>query len=166
MKNILRRTGNIALWCATALAIITAVDYYRMPDQSGLKQQHFITIDGQHIDFTRTAKPVILYFWGEWCGICRHTSPHIQTLHRAGYPVASIAVQSGDDTAVRRYLHEHGWQFPVINDSHGETWEHFALAATPTVAFVSNGKILLSTSGWSSAWGIRLRYHLLALLPS
>lgn len=166
IKKVLRILASVALSGTLAFLIITAVDIYRFPDQRGLQNAHFVSIDGQRIDLSQTDKPVMLYFWGSWCPFCRHTSPQVESLRRAGYPIVSIATTSGDDQAVRTYLREHGWDFPVINDPDGELWAAFDIAAAPTIAFVENGKILLSTSGWSSAWGLRLRYRLLALLPS
>lgn len=166
MKTLAKKTGKALLWIGVALFAVGIADIYRAPDARGFAFAPFIRTDGKTVDFTQTNQPVILYFWGSWCGICRHTSPHIQSLHRSGYPVVSIAVQSGDDAQVLAYLHAHQWDFPVINDPHGQIQEAFSLSAVPTAAFVENGKIRLSTSGFSSVWGLKLRYYLLRFLPT
>ena len=49
-------------------------------------------------------RTTVLYFWGSWCGICRHTSPAVDKLARNGVPVVGVALQSGSDEEVRGYL--------------------------------------------------------------
>lgn len=165
-KTWRRRLLHGALWGVMALGVITLFDYLRFPDARGLQSSTWVSIDGQVFDLADTDQPVLLYFWGDWCVFCRHTSPQVQALYRAGYPVITVASYSGDAAAVRAYVQKQGWDFPVVNDPDGAIWQAFALAAVPTVAFVEDGKIRLSTSGFSSAWGLRVRYFLLTLLPS
>ncbi|MDO5091546.1 MAG: protein disulfide oxidoreductase [Cardiobacteriaceae bacterium] len=156
---------RLAGYLLVALVIITAVDIYRWPDSRGLAHSRLTDIHGENLDLQGRDKPLFLYFWGSWCGICRHTSPQVQSLKNAGYAVISIASHSGSDADLRAYLAKHGWDFPVINDAHGTLHRDFAIVAVPTIAIVQNGQIRVSTSGWSSAWGLRARYHLAQWLP-
>ncbi|MDO4777502.1 MAG: protein disulfide oxidoreductase [Cardiobacteriaceae bacterium] len=161
-----RKTLRLVGYLLLALVLITAVDIYRWPDSRGLAHASFTTTRGEALDLHHTGKPVFLYFWGSWCGICRYTSPQVQSLKNAGYPVASIAIGSGSDAGIHAYLQKHGWNFPVINDDSGELQTAFGIAAVPTIAIVQDGRIRLATSGWSSAWGLRARYHLARLFPA
>lgn len=161
-----RKALRLLAYGFLALTLITAVDIYRWPDSRGLTHASFTTTRGDAVDLQKTGKPVFLYFWGNWCGICRHTSPQVQSLKNAGYPVASIAIGSGSDADIHAYLQRHGWDFPVINDESGELQAAFGIVAVPTIAIVQDGRIRLATSGWSSAWGLRARYHLTRLFPT
>lgn len=161
-----RKALHLLAYGFLALVLITAVDIYRWPDSRGLTHASFTTTRGDAVDLQKTGKPVFLYFWGSWCGICRHTSPQVQSLKNAGYPVASIAIDSGSDADIHAYLQRHGWDFPVINDESGELQAAFGIVAVPTIAIVQDGRIRLATSGWSSAWGLRARYHLTRLFPT
>ena len=159
-RRLLRGLGTLAL----ALVIITAVDIYRWPDSRGLQALPLVTTDGTPLDLQHTERPVFLYFWATWCGICRHTTPQIAALQARGYPVVSVALHSGSEAEVAAYLAQHGWSLPVINDPDGRLAAAFGIVATPTVAIVENGQIRLATSGWSSSWGLRLRYAMLPLV--
>lgn len=156
-----RKLLGFAGYLLMALIIITAVDIYRWPDSRGLAHAQLVRLDGQAVDLQKTDAPVFVYFWASWCGICRHTSPQLQALHRAGYPVLGMAVQSGSEADVRAYMAEHGLDFPVVHDGDGRLHEAFDIVAVPTIALVHKGKIRVATSGWTSAWGLRARYYLL-----
>lgn len=57
-------------------------------------------------DRNRTA---VVHFWGSWCGICKHTTPVVQRLHKAGVPVPGVALQSGSDEEVQAYMRVQTW---------------------------------------------------------
>ncbi|MBV7434170.1 protein disulfide oxidoreductase [Cardiobacteriaceae bacterium TAE3-ERU3] len=152
-----------SIYAVVVIAVIVVLDIYRTPDGRGLSEATLTTIDGKQIDFSPQTPPTILYFWGNWCIYCRYTSPTIDALHNEGYPVVTIAMQSGSESDVQAYLSEHGWDFPVVNDPDGQISAAFAVVATPTIAIVHNKRISIATSGWTSKYGLKLRLWLASL---
>lgn len=165
-RRHLQRLTSLFTTALVALAIITAADLYRWPDSRGLHAMPLQLSDGTPLDLQHTEQPVFLYFWGSWCGICRHTMPQVQSLQAHGHPVVSVALHSGSDSDIAAHLAQHGWHLPFINDADGHIAHAFGITAVPTIAIVENGKIRLATSGWSSAWGLRLRYAMLVLIKA
>jgi thiol-disulfide isomerase/thioredoxin len=142
------------------LAMIAAFDWYRAPDAQAIAVAQLTTTQGESVDVQTQHQPTLLYVWAEWCGYCRHTSPAIERLHRSGQRVVSVAMQSGTDDEVHAYMRKHGLTFPVINDPDGEISQTLGVGVTPTIAIVSDGRMRLATSGWTSEYGLRLRLWL------
>ncbi|MDO4430032.1 MAG: protein disulfide oxidoreductase [Lonepinella koalarum] len=105
-------------------------------------------------------RPVIIYFWGTWCSICRYTSPAIQALAEEGESVISVALKSGDEEKVRSYLAENSYTFRTLNDPNGKISEQWNVSVTPTIVIFNQGKITFSTTGISSYWGLKVRLFL------
>ena len=45
----------------------------------------------------------------------------------------------------------------MVNDADGRISAALHVRATPTIAIIKNGRLRLSTSGWTSATGLKLR---------
>lgn len=105
-------------------------------------------------------RPVVVYFWGTWCGICRYTSPAIQSLTEDGESVISVALRSGDEEKVRSFLAENHYNFRTLNDPVGEIASKWNVSVTPTIIIFNQGKITFSTTGISSYWGLKVRLFL------
>ena len=157
-------------WSKQALQLLVmvgilsfALDWWRKPAQSlGFANQPLVTLHGQTLtlqDFSLN-RTVAVYFWGSWCSICRHTSPAINRLHKAGVPVLGVAWQSGAPQAVAAYLQKHQWQFNTVNDADGSLARQWQIKAAPTIVLVKNGQVVHSTTGLSSYWGLRTRLWL------
>lgn len=147
------------LWLLFYWVISAVVDGYRrpsLPDDVGVR----LDVAGNRVDLWQMSdeKPLMLYFWAEWCGVCGVTSPMVQSLHDDGYPVLGVALQSGADHEVRDYLAQSALGFPSLNDPDGQFSEQWRVFATPTMIFVHKGKIIHHTTGFSSVWGLKLRY--------
>lgn len=102
-------------------------------------------------------KTLLLYFWGSWCGVCKHTSPTVQHLHDEGVPVLGIAVRSGRDADVRAYLRERGLRFDNVNDADGGLSRQWQMKVTPTIVLVRDGQVVHTTTGIASYWGLKMR---------
>ncbi len=155
-----KRLRRIAIDLLLLLALIAALDWYRAPDARMVSAARFITTQGEPVNFQIQRQPTVLYVWAEWCGYCRHTSPAIERLHRSGHRVVSVAMQSGSDAQVHAYMRAHSLTFPVVNDPDGAISEVLGVGVTPTVAIVSDGRMRLATSGWTSEIGLRARLWL------
>lgn len=154
------RLRSLALNLFLLLALVAALDWYRAPDARAVAVARLNTTQGEAVDFQAQRQPTLLYVWAEWCGYCRHTSPAIERLHRSGQRVVSVAMQSGTDAQVHAYMRKHGLTFPVVNDPDGEISRILGVGVTPTIAIVSDGRMRLATSGWTSEYGLRLRLWL------
>jgi len=64
----------------------------------------------------------VVNFWATWCAPCVEEMPSLERLHRAlageGLVVLGISVDE-DETALRRFVSEHGVTFPVLRDPGG-----------------------------------------------
>lgn len=143
---------------AQILLVVSAVgfgaDWLRRPDVPAADGQ---TATLAQISAGRTA---VLYFWGSWCGICKHTSPAVQRLHENGTPVVGVALRSGSAAEVRGYMRRQGLDFATADDPQGDIARWWGVRVTPTIVLVKNGRIVHSTTGIASYWGLAARVWL------
>ncbi|WP_145552152.1 protein disulfide oxidoreductase [Yersinia mollaretii] len=102
-------------------------------------------------------KPLLIYFWATWCGVCKFTSPSVNQLVQEGENVLTVALRSGDAPQVERWLSKKGYQLPVVNDPNGQLSAQWQVGVTPTLVIIYQGKMVQHTSGWTSYWGMKLR---------
>ena len=155
------------------LAISLAVDALRAPKLPIQAAQTALPIvprspDAAPLTTTLQAasqnQTLLLYIWGAWCGICKHTSPVSQRLHDSGTPVLSVALRSGSDDDIRAYLQQQGYTFPAVNDDNGAWSQQWGVKVTPTIVLIKNGKVLHSTTGLASYWTLKTRIALVNAL--
>ncbi|HRM21865.1 MAG TPA: protein disulfide oxidoreductase, partial [Neisseria sp.] len=78
----------------------------------------------------------------------------------AGVPVLGVALRSGSPQEVGVYMQRQQLHFDNVNDERGVLSQQWQVQVTPTVALVKNGRLIHSTSGVSSYWGLRSRIWL------
>ena len=113
-------------------------------------------------DISYSEKPTLVYFWGSWCPVCKTTSPFVSSLAtEADYNIISVALSSGSDNEIERYLKKHNYQFKAINDDDGQISESWGVAVTPSIFIINQaGEISHTSTGMTSLWGMRLRLWL------
>lgn len=113
---------------------------------------------GERIDLVERSHkaPVVVYFWGTWCSVCRFVSPTINWLD-SDYDVVSIAVSSGDNRRLNGYLNHHGYQFETINDNRSAIMKEWGVSALPTIVILKDGKVSSITTGFSTPPGLWFR---------
>ncbi|WP_108651110.1 protein disulfide oxidoreductase [Dongshaea marina] len=166
MDKVKKWSKEIVLGLVILVAFSLFMDWLRKPNTSPLvTQTSLITLGGDPVTVDKLSKekPLLLYVWGSWCSICNYTSPTVDTLAKEGVNVMSLALRSGDDARVTRYLEHKGVNLPVINDPEGRIASQMAIGATPTFAIFYQGKLVQSTSGWTSGLGLKLRLWLATL---
>ncbi len=105
-------------------------------------------------------KPLILYFWGSWCPVCKMSSPVINDLSKE-YQVITIAVNSGSDEKLKKYMLEHNLQFPTLNDNDGKLAKTFGITTFPTTfTYNDAGKNIFVDSGYTSATSLKFKLWL------
>ena len=172
-KKIIAWAKQAAQMLLLLLAISLAVDALRAPKLPIQAAQTALPIvprspDAAPLTTTLQAasqnQTLLLYIWGAWCGICKHTSPVIQRLHDSGTPVLSVALRSGSDDDIRAYLQQQGYTFPAVNDDNGAWSQQWGVKVTPTIVLIKNGKVLHSTTGLASYWTLKTRIALVNAL--
>lgn len=168
MRIITKKIGlwvkNVAIYALVFIAIYNAVNWWRQPMMPANPVLQFTTIQGQTIDLQQMSqqRPVLVYFWGSWCGVCRQTSPSVDKLAKsADYSIVSVAVNSGEPNEVQQYLSQHGWQFVTINDEDGKIFTNWQGQVTPSFIILKDGKMVQGLTGIHPAWELKLRLWLL-----
>ena len=145
------------------IAVSTGLDVWRsqsMP-QGAIPPLVAQSTTGEHIDLIARSheKPVMVYFWGTWCSVCRFVSPTINWLD-GSYDVVSIAVNSGDNRRLNAYLGHHDYGFATVNDDRGSLMQQWGISAVPSVFIIKNGEVSSVTTGFSTPPGLWLRMQL------
>ena len=152
------REGAILL--VVLAGVIILLDVWRSPQMPAMFDSTPLhTLDGETVTLASISeeRPVLLYFWASWCGTCRFTTPDVARLQSEGESVMTIALRSGNDGEVSRWLSRKRVTFPVVNDSGGEISRNWEISVAPTLVVVSKGQVVTTTSGWTSYWGMKLR---------
>ena len=120
-------------------------------------------LSGDYLVLGIGTKPTLVYFWASWCGICRLKEGAMESIAR-DHKVISVALTSGDDAEVRRYLASRGLKLPVINDPDGKISNQWGVRATPTSFIVdTRNRIRFHEVGYTTEWGLRFRLWLAGL---
>ena len=119
-----------------------------------------VTIDGEPVANRIAQGPGIIYFWAQWCGLCAMMQDPVSEVLKE-YPGVTVALKSGKEGAVKRYLGEHGLDWPVVNDAEGTIGERYGVHGVPAVFVLnSEGDILFTSVGYSTEIGLRIRLWL------
>ena len=112
------------------------------------------------LDLSAYDKPMLLYFFAEWCPICKLQNPVIAAIAE-DYPVIGVAIQSGDAARVRDYLQQRGLEIPVVNDPQGRISRAYGVDGVPAAFVIGpDGRIRHSTQGYATEAGLRSRLWL------
>lgn len=155
-SRIFNQLKSTLVYVLIFLVIYFAINAYRSPTappQLQLNDSTDIITQSHH-------RPVLVYFWGSWCGVCRTISPNIQTLHAQNYPVISVAVSSGNHNDVAQYMKQHGHQFDVINDEDGSLFQTWGGQVVPSFVVIRDGQVVQSFTGFAPLWSLKLRLWL------
>ncbi len=102
-------------------------------------------------------KPILIHFWATWCPTCKLEASNIQTISEH-FDVLSIAVNSGDNSDIKKYMYDHDLNYKVLNDTNGFFAKEFNIAAYPTTfIYDKNRNLIFSEVGFTSTLGLWLR---------
>lgn len=102
-------------------------------------------------------RPVLLYFWAEWCPICNTVAGNVDTLAR-DFPVLTVALQSGSPARVAQMLAEHQRRWTTVVDEDGAITALYGFKGVPAFAIIdAAGNIRFVETGYTSEVGLRLR---------
>ena len=142
------------------LIILSAVRFWMQRDiVSGIAPNiSSITLEGHKFDLNRDKnRPILVYFWASWCPVCKLEQSNIQNISK-DYPVITIAMQSGDDAEVQKFMKQEKLSFRVINDEHGSISQKYNVKGVP-VSFIVNkeNQIEFVEVGYTTELGLKIR---------
>lgn len=106
---------------------------------------------------THPGRAVAVYFWADWCPVCRAQQGSIDDLGR-DWPVLSVAMQSGDAAAVGRVLRERGLAWTTAIDADGRIAAQYGLHGVPALAIIdAHGRLRSVAVGYTTEAGMRAR---------
>ncbi|MBS4700867.1 MULTISPECIES: protein disulfide oxidoreductase [Aeromonas] len=157
----LRRWGKEALWLLLfAVIISTALDLWRSPALPEGSPLPALTLqDGTQADLQAMSRnrPLLVYYWASWCAVCRFTTPTVEQLWRDGENVLTVALRSGDAARLQQGMAKKGLTFPTHNDERADLAARWQVSVTPSFLIIKDGKVVSTTTGWSSGLGLKLR---------
>lgn len=117
-------------------------------------------LDGASFDLRALrGRAVVVHFWAGWCPVCRLEEGSMAALAADHAPqVVTVAMQSGDEKAVRALLRERGLLLPVIADPQGSIAAQWGVSGVPATFVVDGaGNIRFREMGYTTGPGLRLR---------
>ncbi len=157
MKKILKEAG------ITILIILIAANVMSFLRKPSLESDRLPALQSRLIDGSMLSpeeisdKPLMIYFWGTWCPVCKLEAPNIQAISEK-YTVIGIAVDSGDDEQIKHYMNEKKLNFKVINDHEGKWREKFKVEVFPMVfVYDGQGKLRFAEVGYTTTAGLLAR---------
>ncbi len=91
----------------------------------------------------------IVYFWGDWCPVCKMESSQIEKISQK-LKVVKVAFRSK--------LHEDS-----INDN-GKLVSLFKVKAYPTIFYIKDNKVIYSDTGYTSWFSILLKHYIFEMI--
>ena len=74
-----------------------------------------------------------------------------------GENVLTVALRSGNSEKLAKGMSNKGLTFPTHNDESGALAAKWQVGVTPTFLVIKDGKLVSTTTGWSSKRGLQLR---------
>lgn len=119
-------------------------------------------IDGQPFDLTvwrqqHPGQALLIYFWADWCGVCKATSGTINNIN-ADWPIITVAMQSGAAENVAETMRQRQYDWPTIADPASSIFRKYGFPGVPAFVIVGpDGNVSSTSIGYTSEIGLRLR---------
>jgi thiol-disulfide isomerase/thioredoxin len=160
-----RRLRRLGLEVAIVLLVLTAVHWYRARPLAdgmapGLGVNGLEPLAQINLSLPPSNGPTLVHFWASWCPICKLEEGSIEALGER-YKVITVAMQSGTDEEISRYLSERGLNLQVIADPNGELARQWGVQAVPASFIIDrDGRIRFRRIGYTTGVGLRARLWL------
>ncbi len=158
MNRIKKYIKEIILFIIFITIFSNIISLYKSSDlnQKPLYISSITTINDENYTLP-VDKPILIHIWAVWCPVCKLESSNIQSISKE-YEVVTIAVKSGSNNDIKKYLEENNLNFKVINDTDGELANQFNVSVFPTtIIYNKNREVVFSDVGYTSTWGLWLR---------
>ncbi len=99
-------------------------------------------------------KPVLLHFWGTWCGPCRAENPELvkvyERYHNKGFEIVSVAIERNSEAAWQSVIQSEGmvWPYHAIESGRfdGPMATLFNIHEVPTTLLINPGGQIVATN--------------------
>ena len=103
------------------------------------------------------SRPLLVHFWASWCPTCKLEASNIQTISE-NFQVLTIAVKSGSNNDIKKYLDKHNFNYNVYNDYNAILARKNNVSAYPTTfIYDKNKNLVFSEVGYTSTFGLWIR---------
>ncbi|EMJ94409.1 thioredoxin-like domain-containing protein [Leptospira alstonii] len=161
MKEILKKSGKIALWVFLFLAVTISLSIFKASDiKPGISLD---TLRGSAIRGCFDCKPkvTVVYFWATWCGVCSTNLPLVKWYSHQlenSSRFSFVSVEEGEsEEQLNRYVREKDLQFKIIraNVSFLKEWK---VNSYPSFVILDrSGRIRFADSGMMNPFSFFLR---------
>jgi len=158
MKRVKHYAKEILYFIVTMTILTNVISLYKSQDltRTPLSMTSATLIDNQLYQIPAD-KPVLIHFWATWCPVCKLEASNINFLSKH-FNVLTIAVKSGNNQEIQKYLDAHNYKYKVINDINGAISSQFKISGFPTTfIYDKNKKLAFSEVGYTSTLGLLLR---------
>jgi peroxiredoxin len=162
-RRFLRRALEGAVVVGAYLVLAGYQERNLLPEDEARRAPPFELVDltGQRVRLESFAgKKVLIHFWATWCRACKLDLAALGAVHRGladDERLLSIVADADDPERVRRFVQEHGIEYPVLLAT-DEVIAAYRVAAFPTNYFVApDGTIRDRSVGISTRWGLGAR---------
>lgn len=159
IKKYFKETIVFVVMLTIAMNVIS---YYRALDlnKERLNIQSFKLFDNSQYHVAKDKK-ILIHFWATWCPTCKFEASNIEKISK-DYEVITIAVQSGTNEEIQKYLNDNNLTFKVVNDEDGFYSQKFNIKVFPTTLIFNKDKELkFSEVGYTTTAGLYSRMALI-----
>ena len=165
MKNIFTKQKikkyikEILITIILIIVISNILSFLRSPslDSQQLPMIKELSIDGELFNSDDYKdKELMIHLWATWCKVCKAEASNIEYISEK-YNVITIAINSGSDQNIQKYMKENNLHFKVINDKDSTYSKLFKVHAYPTTYIYSKGVLKHSDVGYSSTLSMYIK---------
>jgi len=155
-KKIWIWTGEILFFLLVYLAIRAWLQQDMVEGPAPVFEAELL--DGSRINLEQyQGRPVLVYFWASWCGICKLEQGVINSIQK-DWPVITVAMQSGKAADIEAYLEEHQLDWLVVPDPDGSLAQRYGVRGVPSSFILDKeGVIRFQEAGYTTTLGMRAR---------
>ncbi len=123
--------------------IVLAAAGWFIKDYREGEARKFNSEAGQKLQMVQGAKPadgkpIVLEFWGTYCGPCVASIPHMNELYaKYGQKVQFIAVSAENTQKVRDFMTQRAMQYPVAIDPTHDFFRQWEIKSVPTLIYLN-----------------------------
>ena len=162
------RTGYVIL-AILVISLAARWWYFRPTHGTGDRAPNFsaVRLDGTSFELeVLRGQPVLLDFWGSWCGPCRREAPHLRRI-QASHPeltIVSVALEQ-DSSRWLRALEQDGrnWPYQVMETTNslrflnGPVADLYGVNQVPTAILLDETGTVVATGSEAAAVLDKLR---------
>jgi thiol-disulfide isomerase/thioredoxin len=157
-EKIKHYAKEIAIFFVVMSIFANIISFYKSTDlnKTPLDIKNLTLLDGSKYTI-KTDKPILIHFWVTWCPTCKLEISNIETISK-NFQVITIAVKSGSDNEINKFLNEHNLDLKVVNDSKGAYANKLNISVFPTtLIYKKNKELIFSDVGYTSTIALWLR---------